>query len=330
MRKILLSLMLLFAPACVFAAEAAEDKDDITGIEEKAGFEKGAYTAPADAQAGTINVKKGEGFDFKVPEILITGQVDTKVMLKREIISLEDLQSVRNVLYEKEKIYMPDYYLKEEALSPQTLDTPADRDFVGKLTLLAGSYSGFFADGVIGKAFDKNNRAVLRLTHENYANERTNDRDTYDNLNYADLYYSTRYDFIEAVYRVNCRFDRYGNPYPSNIFLNTLSLDEVSLGTSMTGTFAGIKGSASLGYLYFGMLNSASSYVYKESRFTAALSAERDFSTDIGSKIKVIASLNGYGGPQFMDGAERPSASVNLFTKAIMYFEPVVLQLGVK
>lgn len=108
MKKILLLTAAFMMPLIL----CADEKDAITDIQEERSFASGEYKVSDEGD--TINVKKGEGFDFKVPEILITGQVDTKILLKREITSLENLQDVKNVLYEKEKIEMPYSYLKEE------------------------------------------------------------------------------------------------------------------------------------------------------------------------------------------------------------------------
>jgi hypothetical protein len=160
----LASLFLAFIAFPAFAATG--DDDNITDVQEQKNYVKGAYVEGADGN--TLEVKKGEGFDFKIPEIIITGQIDTKVLLNRETTSLEDLREVKNVLYEKERISMPYAYLGEEALSPQNEGKAAARDFTGKLLISAGTYINITADGTIGKAFDDINSAVLRLKHNNF------------------------------------------------------------------------------------------------------------------------------------------------------------------
>jgi hypothetical protein len=194
----LLALLLLSMP--VFAA----DEDDVTDVQEQKSYVKGAYTEGAEGD--TLNVKKGEGFDFKIPEIIITGQIDTKVLLQRETTSLEDLQNVKNVLYEKERLQMPYSYLREEELAPQNEDKARARDFVGKIKLLGGTYSNFLASGILGKAFDGSNSVVLRITHQNTDNDWIHDRLTFKNLNSAALFYTTAYGGLDAIYTIKGAF----------------------------------------------------------------------------------------------------------------------------
>lgn len=322
------------AAAFILRAAVAADPetDTITDIQEKASYEKGAYTA--GTEGNTLNVKKDDSLDFKVPEIRITGQVDTKIMLKREINSLEDLQSVRNILYEKEKIYMPDYYLKEEALSPKTLDIPANKDFIGQLKLSVGSYTNLLADGIVGKAFDKDNKAVLRLTHKSYSNNTINDRETSDNLNFGDLIYATRYDFIDAVYRVDADLSSYGNPYtdlPLNIFKKEIDTTDVSLMANFSGKAGEYGFSGAIGYTYFNLENDLKQRIYKENRTSVFVSMDRDFDIDKGKKMKLVSSLNFWAADQLMQNIlYQGVVNCDLLVKGILYFEPVVVQAGLR
>lgn len=327
------ALLIILAAAASFAFAASEkEADTITDIQEKAAFEKGAYTA--GTEGNTTTVKKDEGLDFKVPEIKITGQVDTKIMLKRETSSLEDLQNVKNILYEKEKIYMPDYYLKEEALSPKSLDIPADRDFIGQLKLSAGSYTNILADGIIGKAFDKDNKAVFRFTHNNFSNTFINNRETYDNLNFGDLFYATRYDFLDAVYRVNADISSYGNPYtdiPLNVFGRQMDISDVSVSANFSGKAAEYGFSGTLGYVYFNADGASKGRVYKENRTSFSASMDRDFDIDSGKKMKLVSSLDFWAAEQVMTGTVYQGAvNADLLVKGILYFEPVVVQAGLR
>jgi outer membrane receptor protein involved in Fe transport len=332
--KRIILLICFIAAACFVSAAAASDAepDSITDIQEKPSYEKGAYTA--GTEGNTTTVKKDEGFDFKVPEIRITGQVDTKNMLKREITSLEDLQSVKNILYEKEKIYMPDYYLKEESLSPKALDIPADRDYIGQLKLSAGSYTNILADGIIGKAFDKDNKAVFRMTHNNFLNNSVNNRDTYDNLNFGDLFYATKYDFIDAVYRVNADISSYGNPYtdaPGNIFGKEMDTSDVSLTASFSGKADEYGFSGTMGYTYFNTENDLKEKIYKENRTVISALIDRDFDIDKGRKMKLVSSLDFWAAEQRMAGTVYQGVvNADLLVKGILYFEPVVVQVGLR
>ena len=321
------------AAACFCLAAAPETGDDsITDIQENTSFAKGAYTA--GNEGNTTTVKKDESQDFKVPEIRITGQVDTKIMLKREMTSLEDLQSVKNILYEKEKIYMPDYYLKEESLSPKALDIPADRDYIGQLKVSAGTYSDIMADGIIGKVFDADNKAVFRVTHNNFSNNTVNNRDTSDNLNFGDLYYATKYDFLEAVYRVSADVSSYGNPYtdfPLNIFGKENDTSDVSLTATFSGKAAEYGFSGTLGYTYFNSQNDADVRIYKENRTSFSASMDRDFDIDNGKKIKLVSTLDFWDAEQFMQQkVYQGVVNADLLVKAIMYLEPVVVQAGLR
>jgi outer membrane cobalamin receptor len=328
MKKFAWFFIAVFFALPVLAAES--ETDNITDIPEKGTYQKGSYTASEETT--TLNAKKDEGFDFKVPEILITGQVDTKIMLKREITSLEDLQSVKSILYENEKIYMPDYYLKEESLTPKALEMGANRDFVGQLRLSAGTYSGVLADGIIGRAFDRDNKAILRLTHNNSVNEKINDVDTYNNTNSMDLYYSTKYDFVDAVYRIGADMDWFGNPYPAQVYYKKFqAIDEAFASANYSFALSTYIIDAQLQYRYFGALDSSNDYAYKENRTSFKGTLEKDFELEGGSKVKTITSLDVSDSDQSILGTPYDNTlDFNLFTKGILYLEPWVVQLGIR
>ena len=250
-------------------------------------------------------------------------------MLKREITSLEDLQDVKSILYENEKIYMPDYYLKEDSLTPKSLEMAANRDFVGQLKVSAGAYSDLLCDGIVGKAFDRDNKVIVRLIHENYNNERVNNVDTGNNINTADIYYSTKYDFVDAVYRVNGDFSYYGNPYPEqNYFKKTQAINEALSSAGYSFSLGSYLVNALLQYQYMGDLDGASAYVYKENRTSLKASVEKDVDL-YSSKVKLMSSLDGWHANQYMGQAVYDNnINMNLLVKGIMYLEPWVVQLG--
>ncbi len=326
MKKIIILLMAALFAAPAYCADS--EADAIKDIQEKPVYEKGSYAASEDTT--TLNAKKGEGFDFKVPEIIITGQVDTKIMLKREITSLENLQSVKNILYENEKIYMPDYYLKEEALTPKALEMAANRDFVGQLKLLAGSYSNIFADGIIGKAFDKDNKVVVRVMHNNFDNERVNGVDTYKNINNADLYYSTKYDFVDAVYRLGGDLSVYSSPFPADpAYARSQSVNEALASAGYSFGLEKYLINAAVSYQYLGILKDGGGYVFKENRTSLKASVERDFDIDGGSKVKLVSMLDGWHANQSYGNELRDNCmNLNIFAKGILYLEPWVVQIG--
>jgi hypothetical protein len=332
MKKIIFMVCLLLAASGLFAAALETEADTISDIQEKPAYEKGAYTAGSEGNTG--NVKKEEGMDFKVPEILITGQVDTKIMMKREMISLEDLQSVKNILYEKEKIYMPDYYLKEEALTPKALETAPSRDFTGQFKFFGGSYANILADGLIGKAFDRDNQAVLKINHNSFSNGVMNSRETYDNLNSVDLFYLTRYDFLDAAYRATANISTYGNPYTDLSYANVFKKEYTTADISISSNFSGKAGeydfSGTIGYIYFDALNDAKDKLYKENRTTLAASLDRDIEV-YGKKMKLMSSLDCWAAEQLIQGSiQKGVIDLDMLVKAIVNFEPFTLQAGIK
>jgi outer membrane receptor protein involved in Fe transport len=329
MKKITAILAAILLPAMLHAASG--DADTITDIQEKAGLTKTAYS-PA-AEGDTMTVKKGEGFDFKVPEILITGQVDTKIMLTREINSLEDLQSVKSILYEREKIYMPDYYLKEESLSPQALELSADRDFIGQLKLSAGTFNTLSGSSLLGRAFDADNKVILRLNHDSFMNERVNDVDTSEDLNSGELFYSTKYDAYNAVYSLSGAVSNVGNPFPADIFGRELNDYSAGVNASFSGTIMDYNFNAGAGYAYFNALSGAggAGNIYKENTVLFNVSGDRDFELSSGKKIKLTGGLDVKAGQQTLGGTDYSgSLDMDFDLKAVLYFDAITAQGGVK
>jgi outer membrane receptor protein involved in Fe transport len=329
MKKIMALLAVFLLPVMIHAA--AQDADTITDIQDKSGFTKNAYSPGSEGD--TLTVKKGEGFDFKVPEILITGQVDTKVMMTREINSLEDLQSVKSILYEREKIYMPDYYLSEDALSPQAVDPGANRDFAGQIKLSAGTFDDISASGLLGKAFDADSRVILRLNHDNFMNERINDVDTTADLNTGELFYSTKYDVYSAVYRVSGEMSETGNPFPSDIFGKSLDDSAAGLSATFSGTIFDTNFNAGAGYSYFNAVSGAdgTGNIYKENTASLTLSGDRDIELESGKKIKLTADLDVRAGQETVGAAGFSGAfDMNFDAKAIVYIDAITAQAGIK
>ena len=307
---------------------SADEKDAITDIQEEKSFASGEYKVSAEGD--TLNVKKGEGFDFKVPEILITGQVDTRIMLKREITSLENLQDVKNVLYEKEKIEMPYSYLKEEQFTPQFLGREGQKDFTGRLGIKGGTYSLFGAEGLAAVSFGNIGDAVIRGGHENYANERVNNRDTYSNLNSIDLYFRADHHPFEAVYGFSGYLNNHSNPYPDNALGGAFDHSGAVLKASLSGTLEGfdLKGMLSYGY---SAKKTADFFAYKENRLMLSASGEKDYMLDEGRRIKGSLSLDLKGFDRFYAaGSDRGGFEIGGLFKAIFFFEPVNLQAGLK
>lgn len=312
----------------VFSFAFAQEEDTITDIEEQKHYEKGGYVA--ETRGDTLTIKKGEGFDFKIPEILITGQIDTKILLKRETNSLEDLEGIKSVIYEKGKILMPYSYLNEEQFSPYKQDLSKLKDFVGKIKLTAGSYNTILADGTIGKYFDENNRFLLKLYHLNYNNEIINDRNTYIHFNSFACYYGTRYDEFNVLYRIKFDINQYSNPYPLNIFSSLYNLRNFSGNVNFSGNIADITGDLSLSYTYFDQINSDKDFLYKENRFNLKFLLEKDFTVEQQKRVKTTLSTDFYMGENLIDSVSYNPFYLDMIFKAILYFEPFVLQGGLK
>lgn len=318
-----LLLAILFLAVPLFAA----DEDDVTDVAEQKSYVKGQYVEGADGD--TLNVKKGEGFDFKVPEIMITGQIDTKVLLKRETTSLEDMQGVKNVLYEKERVSMPYAYLGEDALSPQNAGKAGARDFTGKLKLSAGTYINITADGTIGKSFDEINSAVLRLKHNNYEN-RINDRLVTGNTNSGECFYTTSYGDFEAIYGLKGEFNVYDNPYTSNMFYSNYSLQNYEAGVSVSGNINTFGLDAAVSYTYFDEKNNYPDLLFKENRLAIKTNVEKDFTIAQEKKIKTMLSLDAWGGEAAIEEQRYGTFNMDLILMGIFYFEPVVVKGGLR
>ncbi|MCX8094444.1 MAG: hypothetical protein N3E50_09815 [Candidatus Goldbacteria bacterium] len=320
----LLQIILIICFSIIFAQE----EDTITDIEEQKHYEKDKYAI--ETRGDTLTIKKGEGFDFKIPEILITGQIDTKILLKRETGSLENLEDVKSVLYEKGKVNMPYSYLNEERFSPHFQDISNIRDFFGKLKLTAGSYNTLMADGMLGKYFNENNRFIAKLYHLNYDNEIINNRNTYVHLNSFSGYYGTKYDEINALYKIKFNINQYSNPYPLNDFLSLYNLKDFNLGVNFSGNIGDVTGDISLLYNYFDQINSNNVFLYKENRLNLKFYIEKDFNVEQQKRVK--ATLNGdlYWGENFLQNKIYNPIYLDFLFKSILYFEPFILQGGVR
>jgi hypothetical protein len=324
-KKIFLINLILFLCFCFIFAQ---EEDTITDIEEQKHYEKGMYSV--ETRGDTLTIKKGEGFDFKIPEILITGQIDTRILLKRETTSMENLDDVKSKIYEKGKISMPYFYLNEEKFSPYFQDTSKITDFFSKLKLTAGSYNTFMADGMLGKYFNENNRLVLKLYHLNYDNEVINDRNTYVHLNDFSCYYGTKYDEFNVLYKMKFNINQFSNPYPFNDFFSLYNLRNFNLGANFSGEIGDLAGDISLIYNYFDQINSANMFLYKENRLNLKFSFDKDFNVEQQKKVKTILNGDLYGGENFLLNKIYNLFYMDFIFKAILYFEPFVLQGGVR
>lgn len=324
MKKALLFAAFVFAWGFMYA----EDKEGITDIQDEKAFAAGEYSVSGENEG--LGIKKGEGFDLKVPEILITGQIDTGIMLRREITSLENLQDIKNVLYEKEKIEMPYSYLREEELTPQYLGRPGQSDFVGRLRLAAGIYSAFLADGLVAKSFGSFGDAVVRAAHHSHKNERVNNRDTASNLNGVDLYFRADHHPFEAVYGFSGFLNTYENPFPSNILGGRFDYSRALLKGSLNGEIEGfgIGGKMSYGY---SAKKSAGGFAYKENVLSVSASGERDFISEKGGRIKAGASVDfSVFDRYYPSGSDSAGFDLGALLKVIFFLEPVNLQAGLK
>lgn len=306
----------------------SDTEDTITDVEEQKHYEKGKYAV--ESMGDTLTIKKGEGFDFKMPEILITGQIDTGILLKRETTSLQNLEDIQSIIYEKGKIKMPYFYLNEERFSPHFQDTTKLRDFVGKIKLTAGSYNTVMTDGTIGKYFNESNRLILKLYHLNYDNEIINDRQTYVHLNSFSCYYGTRYDEFNVLYRIKFDINQYSNPYPLNDFSGFYNLRNFIAGANFSGDIGCVAGDLSLFYVYFDQMNSANMFLYKENRLDLKFSFEKDFNVEQQKRVKTTLTGDLWGGESFLTNKIYNPFYLDFIFKAILYFEPFVLQGGIK
>ncbi len=327
MKKIFLTVITVFFYFLLMFVYAQEE-DTITDIEDQKHYEKGTYSV--EGKGDTLTIKKGEGFDFKIPEILITGQIDTKILLKRETTSLEDLQDIQAVIYEKGKITMPYSYLSEEQFSPHFQDTSKLRDFIGKIKLTAGSYNTIMADGMIGKYFNENNRLIFKLYHLNHDNEIINDRNTYINLNSFSCYYGTRYDEFNVLYKIKFNINQYSNPYPLNEFSSFYNLRNFVAGINFSGNIGDVSGDLALIYTYFDQITSANMFLYKENKANLKLSLEKDFNVEQQKRVKTTLTADFYAGENIIDNEVFNPVYLDIIFKAILYFEPFILQGGIK
>lgn len=233
MKKLFFILILL--NLFVFPFLAKDEDENISDITESQHYEKGKFIT--DKEGNTLDIKKGQGFDFKVPEIVITGQLDTKIILNKEMRLMENISNVKDILYEKDKIYMPDQYLREESIMPQKIEKIMNKEYALKLKVSAGSYEDFLVEVLAGKEFEKNSNIILKIFHENYANEIINDRKPYRNKNKIYCYYKTQYEILETIYGMNAYFDRFTNPFPENIFKSEYRQDKINASVSLLPDF---------------------------------------------------------------------------------------------
>jgi hypothetical protein len=325
MKKNIIFLLLILLPAAVFCAE----DEAITDIKEQNHYEQGEYKA--GSEGNTLTVKKGDGFDFKVPEIMITGQVDTKVLLQREISLQEEFRSSKQILYETSRIYVPDYYLKDEDLMSGRLEKAAEKDFVGKLRLHAGSYGAFLGSVTLGKVFDDKNNAVVDFIHDSSDCDAVNDRHTARATNRLKLYYKTGYDVVEAFYSLKAALDTTGNPFASNIFSGSYNTGSAAGQVNLSARIKEIDFTALVKYDYFDQTATGPSVIHKENRFTNSLTAEKNFTVDSGRKVKTLGSISWYTADIFSGGIQAGRAFwLDVAMTGIFYFEPVVLQGGIR
>jgi outer membrane receptor protein involved in Fe transport len=331
-KKALIFLMMLFIcipPVKIKAADAVPE-EGIEDIKENPNqFEKGVYKAAGEEKGP--QVQKGQGFDFKAPEILIKGQIDTKIILKREMSALENLQDVKNILYEKERVEMPEYYLKEDTLNPTNMEISQEKDFVGRMKISAGSFNNFLFDGVAGKSFDSVNSGILRLFHNNHDNEKVNDRDTYSNNNLLDARFNTAHGPVDAVYSVGGIYDEFSNPFPENLMGSRASNTAVSAGASYQGEIGDTAFSTFVKYLNFSQTSATNGSIYRENRVRNKISLDREFEIEKGRMAMALFDIDWHAGRAYAGGKTYDSVfDADCSIKGVLRFEPAILQFGVR
>ena len=327
MKKLMFVLLALTLTGVLFAQT---DKDGITDIPEKNVYEKGGYPA-SDASGDTLAVKKGEGFDLDIPKIMITGEIDTKIMLHRETGMLEDIADIKDVLYEKDKVYMPDNSLKDEEVSPQKDEMKPERDFIGRIKIATGAYNNMLVDAAMGKAFDKSNSVVLRLFHDSRDNDKVNMQSNSNNLNSGYLFYGTALENIKAGITLKGDLNRYENPFPTNIFKNSYDFSKAGAAAEISTELFDTTVDVDFSYDYAAVTSGDyKTYTDKESRFTNKYLLERDFGQD-SEKIKAVMAVSYRVGDSFNNGINNKNTYyIDMFLKGIMHLEPVILQAGLR
>ncbi|HDT14940.1 MAG TPA: hypothetical protein ENN55_01895 [Firmicutes bacterium] len=325
MKKIWMLISVFLFTAAVFA----DDRESIADIDSPEPAEKaGDYISAGESDGPDI--RKGEGFDLRPSEVLIKGQIDTRVMLRREITSLEDLQDIKNILYEKEKIDIPGHYFDERDLAPKT--RPAEKDFVGKMKIEGGTFNTLAAEGILGIRFDRKNNFVMRLLHENYDRPEVENtgRQISDNKNRGVIYYKTAYGETEAAYKFGATYNGHKNPMPSNVFGGEYFMSDIDFSAGLYGRLFEYDYSFLLKYRYFSQDGINRGSIYKENRIRNTITAERDFLAD-ESKVKLV-----YFADYFISAVENRGRGydgvfgIDTMVKGIFYFEPFVLHGGLR
>lgn len=327
MKKLFFILILL--NLFVFPFLAKDEDENISDITESQHYEKGKFIT--DKEGNTLDIKKGQGFDFKVPEIVITGQLDTKIILNKEMRLMENISNVKDILYEKDKIYMPDQYLREESIMPQKIEKIMNKEYALKLKVSAGSYEDFLVEVLAGKEFEKNSNIILKIFHENYANEIINDRKPYRNKNKIYCYYKTQYEILETIYGMNAYFDRFTNPFPENIFKSEYRQDKINASVSLLPDFTNQDIYFKMKYDYFGQKNSYDEYVYKENRFTNDIDFSKIFILENKNKVKLLFNTFYFISDIYsLNASNFNSYNISSLLKGIFYLNELQFQGGIK
>jgi len=326
MKKLIIFIIitLLNAVLCFSAAE-----DTIEDVNEQPGqFKDGQYKAESNELLPAVT--KGQGFDFKAPEILIKGKIDTKISVKREMRALENLQDVKNVLYEKEKVGIPEYYLKDDAFGLHGV-RETESDFAGRVKAYVGSMSTLFIDAMAGKNLGDNSAFTARLFHFNRDNEAVNDRKTWLNDNDLDLSFSMKHGVVNAYYTAGAGFNARLNPFPDNLFGSQLNRGDAFIAALYSGELGGYFYDAGFKYSHENISSVSAGGVFRENRGTLYIDAEKDFEMEQGRKVRAFASLKTRLSNIFSAGENYPSAfNMDLAVKSVFNFDPVSLMLGIR
>ncbi|HPN64755.1 MAG TPA: TonB-dependent receptor, partial [Candidatus Goldiibacteriota bacterium] len=324
MKKMLILLMALLLPVFLAAAEETiEDPGEQTGQ-----FKDGQYKAGTDEPGPAVT--KGQGFDFKAPEILIKGKIDTKITVKREMRALENLQDVKNILYEKEKVGIPEYYLRDDLLSIHGL-RETESNFAGMIKTYAGSMSTFFFDAMAGLNLETGSAVTARLFHFNRDNETVNDRKTWLNNNALDLSYSAKYGDVDAYYTAGGGFNARLNPFPDNLFGSGMNRGSAYISALFSGALSGYLFDAGLKYSHENISSVSSGGVYRENRGSVYIDAEKDFEMDRGRRVRAFAAFKSRLSNIFSAGENYNSAfNMDLAVKGVFNFDPLSVTLGIR
>jgi len=149
-------------------------------------------------------------------------------------------------------------------------------------------------------------------------------------LNSFSCYYGTQYNEFNVLYRIKFDINQYSNPYPLNEFSSFYNLRNLAAAINFSGNIGDVTGDLSLIYTYFDQINSANMFLYKENRGTLKLSLEKDFNVEQQKRVKTTLTADLYGGESFLDNERFNPVCLDTIFKAILYFEPFILQGGVK